>query len=70
MDADGSHLRRLDLGIAGDTAAWSPDGTRIVFRCQPTVGTFRLCASRLDGSKLTRFPWPLGSAHPDWGAQP
>jgi TolB protein len=70
IDADGSHLRRLNLGIAGDTAAWSPDGTRIVFRCQPAAGTFRLCTSRLDGSKLTRFPWPLGSAHPDWGTEP
>jgi hypothetical protein len=41
---------------------------RIVFRCQRTIGSFRICTSRLDGSELKRFPWPLGSAHPDWGA--
>ena len=67
IDADGTHLRPLHLGIAADTGAWSPDAKRIVFRCQPTIGTFRLCTSRLDGSELKRFPWPLGSAHPDWG---
>jgi Tol biopolymer transport system component len=70
MNADGSHLRRLHLGIPADTGDWSPDGRRIVFRCQPTPGEFRLCTSRLDGSALKRFPWPLGSAHADWGTEP
>jgi Tol biopolymer transport system component len=68
---DGTGLRRLPLKALGDSGAWSPDGTRIAFRCWPKtglhVGNFRLCTSKLDGTRLKRFPWRLDSAHPDWG---
>ena len=27
---------------------------------------YRLCISKLDGTRIKRFPWPLTSVHPDW----
>ncbi len=69
---DGTGLRRLPITLRADSAAWSPSGTQIVFRCTKAqlTGSFNLCTSRLDGSQLKRFPWPLGSAHPSWGTHP
>jgi Tol biopolymer transport system component len=68
---DGTGLRLLHLGTLADSPTWSPDGRRIAFRCQPQLGTIRLCTSRLDGRDLTMFPYsPLLSVHPDWGMQP
>jgi Tol biopolymer transport system component len=72
---DGRGLHRLPLtGV--DTGAWSPDGKQIAFRCRarsdlgPSTSTneppYRLCISNLDGTRFTRFPWPLVSVHPDW----
>ena len=54
----GAHRLTLDGGGAyqGD-AAWSPDGTRIVFTC----GNFELCVASADGTdtaRLTKSLWP------------
>lgn len=40
MDADGSDVRRVDTGVAGDHFGpeWSPDGFRIVFYATTTAG--------------------------------
>jgi Tol biopolymer transport system component len=74
INTNGTGLKVLPLRVHGDSGTWSPDGTRIAFRCWPKtglrVGDFRLCASRLDGTQLRRFPWRLDSAHPDWGTHP
>ena len=57
---DGSGARRLTLAGVGayqGDAAWSPDGTRVVFTC----GNFELCVASADGSdaaRLTRSAWP------------
>jgi Tol biopolymer transport system component len=69
---DGTGLRILPLKGLPDSGNWSPDGKQIVYRCHATVGglDFRLCTSKLDGSGLKRFPWPLSSAHPSWGTHP
>lgn len=65
---DGAGLRVLRLGILADSPTWAPDGESIAFRCQPQLGTIRLCTSRLDGGDLKLFPIePLLSVHPDWG---
>jgi Tol biopolymer transport system component len=71
---DGTALRVLRLHAHGDSGTWSPDGTRIAFRCWAKtglqLGNFRLCTSKLDGTGLKRFPWKLDSAEPDWGSSP
>jgi Tol biopolymer transport system component len=66
---DGSGLHVLPLKALPDSGSWSPDSQQVVYRCHANVGEidFKLCTSRLDGSRLKRFPWPLGSAHPSWG---
>jgi Tol biopolymer transport system component len=70
----GANLRILPLKTPADSGNWSPDGTRVVFRCWPKtglrIGNFRLCTSKLNGTQLKRFPWPLDSAEPDWGTHP
>ena len=67
---DGTGLHILPLKALPDSGSWSPDGEQIVYRCHAKVGEidFKLCTSKLDGSRLKRFPWPLGSAHPSWGS--
>jgi Tol biopolymer transport system component len=68
---DGRGLDTLGLKALADSGTWSPDGKEVAFRCQPAHGVgFRLCTSRVDGSRLREFPWPLDSAHPDWGSHP
>jgi Tol biopolymer transport system component len=68
---DGTGLRLLPLHTLADSGTWAPDGRHIAFRCQPQLGTIRLCASRLNGSDLSVFPFAaLASVHPDWGTQP
>ena len=69
---DGRGLRLLQLKSGADSGAWSPDGKRIVFRCRSGAGplSFRLCTSNLNGTGFRRFPWPVGSAEPDWGTHP
>ena len=71
-EANGTHLKVLPLKLRADSAAWSPSGARIVYRCAGRVltGTFRLCTSRLDGKRLKQFPYKLDSAHPSWGTHP
>ena len=65
---DGRGLRLLQLKSDADSGAWSSDGKRIVFRCRYGAGppSFRLCISDLNGTGFRRFPWPVGSAEPDW----
>jgi Tol biopolymer transport system component len=66
---DGKGLHVLPLKELPDSGNWSPDGDQVVYRCHATLGgvDFKLCTSKLDGSGLKQFPWPLGSAHPSWG---
>jgi len=66
---DGHGLRLLRLNTGADSGTWSPDGKQIAFRCQSGTGltlSFRLCTSKLNGTSVRRFPWPVGSAEPDW----
>jgi Tol biopolymer transport system component len=74
INADGTGLAVLRLKALGDSGAWSPDGKKVVFRCQPksgaAIGNFRICTSKVDGTGLKRFPWRVDSAHPDWGTHP
>jgi Tol biopolymer transport system component len=57
---DGSGARRLTpagVGAYQGDAAWSPDGTRVVFTC----GNFELCVASANGSgaaRLTKSRWP------------
>ena len=57
---DGTGARRLTpagVGAYQGDAAWSPDGSRVVFTC----GNFELCVASADGSgaaRLTRSAWP------------
>jgi dipeptidyl aminopeptidase/acylaminoacyl peptidase len=67
--ADGTDLHVLPLKVRADSGAWSPDGKKIVYRCNTTRG-FKLCVSNLDGSALKLFPWVLDSVHPSWGTHP
>jgi Tol biopolymer transport system component len=67
--ADGSDLHVLPLRVRADSGAWSPDGKKLVYRCNLRTG-FHLCTSKLDGSALKVFPWVLDSAHPSWGTHP
>ena len=67
---DGRGLRLLRLKTDADSGTWSPDGKQIAFRCRSGTGltlSFRLCTSKLNGTSFRRFPWPVGSAEPDWG---
>ena len=54
----GAHLlTRNGSGAYQGDAAWSPDGTRIVFTC----GNFELCVASADGTdtaRLTKSLWP------------
>jgi Tol biopolymer transport system component len=69
---DGSGLNVLRIELRADSAAWSPSGRQIVFRCHDIAwgSPFALCTSKLDGTQLKRFPWRLGSVHPSWGTHP
>jgi len=70
---DGPGLRLLRLSTGADSGTWLPDGKRIAFRCRFGTGltlSFRLCTSKLNGTSFRRFPWPVGSAEPDWGTHP
>jgi serine/threonine-protein kinase len=51
LDADGSNFRRVP-GVTGASAAWTPDGTRIVYW---DFDAERLMSVRPDGSGSTRF---------------
>lgn len=59
-NGDGTGVRRLTeagVGAYQGDAAWSPDGSRIVFTC----GNFELCVAAADGSgaaRLTTSTWP------------
>jgi Tol biopolymer transport system component len=72
IQPDGRGLRLLRLKSGADSGAWSPDGKRIVYRCRSGASplSFRLCISNLNGTAFRRFPWPVGSAEPDWGMHP
>jgi Tol biopolymer transport system component len=74
INPDGTGLHRLHLGTDADSGAWSPSGSRLVFRCRSTqdeptspTAAFRLCTSKADGSHVNRLPWPVSSAEPEWG---
>ena len=59
-NANGTGARRLTLAGGGayqGDAAWSPDGSRLVFTC----GNFELCVASANGSgaaRLTTSTWP------------
>jgi Tol biopolymer transport system component len=64
---DGTGLHVLPLKVLADSPGWSPDGQRVVFRCHKSRRSYNICTSKLDGTALKQFPWPLESAHPSWG---
>lgn len=56
MNADGSEERRVTSGPADDqTAAWSPDGTRLAFSRKERDGSRDLFLMSADGSGVTRL---------------
>jgi Tol biopolymer transport system component len=61
MRPDGSDIKRLTNGV-GQTPAWSPDGTHIVFSAPG------LSIMNADGAGIVRLPTPgIGEATlPDW----
>ena len=55
MNADGSNVRRLTTADGDDTApAWSPDGSKIVFR-STRDGNFEIYSMNADGTGQTRL---------------
>ncbi len=71
---DGSGRRRLTNNETGDTApTWSPDGTKILFRCnspygdEPRALQGDLCTMRADGSRRRRITMTrAGERAPSW----
>jgi Tol biopolymer transport system component len=62
MNADGSSLRRLGRGFA---AAWSPDGTKILYASSVDPDTSRLYVMDADGSHRRRLS-SVAAADPSW----
>ena len=56
-DADGTNAKRVTHGRAGQEPSWSPDGTLISFRSEPTDEEFigEIYAVKPDGSRLTQL---------------
>jgi len=53
---DVSNITRLTESIWNDDwPAWSPDSTRIAFKCDPSGVGWEICATGADGSSLTRL---------------
>jgi TolB protein len=67
MDADGRHLRRLTRSGSEDiAAAWSPDGSRILFTSSRT-GLSQLFLMRPDGSHQHRLLRSgINALEPSW----
>lgn len=59
MNADGSNLTRLTDNVYGPTPAWSPDGSKIAFRCLVHEGSYEYSREiqviDADGSDPTRL---------------
>jgi len=66
VDADGQNLHQIDLGgLAGDSASWSPDGSRLVFTSSDALAT-DVYTSRSDGSDIQRLTSDGVSVAPSW----
>src|SRR5512133_3814327 len=57
MRPDGTGL--VDLGMPGEVATWSPDGTRSAFASHPGDGNWAVWAMRRDGSDRRQLTHPV-----------
>jgi TolB protein len=64
LDADGT-LRRITTDPGDDQAAWSPDGTKIVFN-RYTEGDQNVYLTRAQGGTVTRLTTGRSNASPTW----
>ena len=63
MNADGSNRR--NLGIVGIQPSWSPDRTKIAYKCYS--GGANICIVNADGSGQRQLTFNRGNNHePDW----
>jgi TolB protein len=70
MNADGSGSQRLTTSAAqDDSPAWSPDGTRIVFR-RSTDGDSQLYRVLADGTDEVKLSASRSDAQPAWSPVP
>jgi Tol biopolymer transport system component len=69
MDAGGTNQRRLTFHDGTDASPdWSPDGQKIVFRCDTAGSIVQLCIMNADGTDVMQVTsLPTLSALPDWG---
>jgi Tol biopolymer transport system component len=71
MNADGSGQRNLTSNPAADLfAAWSPDGTQIVFTRRVGLGNPEIYVMNADGSGQRNLTRNLGGAAPAWAPLP
>jgi Tol biopolymer transport system component len=63
MNADGSEVEPLGVGLGSIQAHWSPDGSKIAYLSVPGGGLF---LANEDGTGATRLTGKAGDANPHW----
>jgi Tol biopolymer transport system component len=53
MNADGTDV--TNLGLAGYSPSWSPDGNKIAFSSGPNVGALDVFVMNADGTNVTKL---------------